>query len=506
MDFPYRSAASTVVLVVEIVPDCELALPALRSDVTADQLSLIGYIGKPVDETLDVSAWFTHQLDGHYIDEAGVWDDYCGTLAIELGADAPATLTIIDYLTFNASPDDISELDTVGSDYTFDIFLFEYKAATLAQFVLHYKVYPWCELETNTASVLTVPVHYIMFYPLADDEIDMTFDQQVFSSVSTTPYCEDHRIDSLNFQITDKQVNERAAWFTATTDEFKSKVDTVNIPDAGLYTITATMTTLLPNLVTVESTTMTIELEIEYDPCYLTEIVEADMDTDEYESPNLYFTIQPANEEEPVSYAYSDFYDVVTFNGQKDCGEMTHVLGNMDDITLEPGIELTLDAENGQFIVQTLDHGLHGSTFTFELTMALVDYPYITPLVKSYTIEISSVCIDTSLKIKNDGADYKTWYSMNDLELYFLYQVGAAEATVLEIDLIDTVSQAANDTIEFWQERDPFCGKKSFSLDFGGDGDVYGPEALTLLNSNAFKPQVSLEAEELNVESPEAQA
>ena len=152
VDYPNRDVASTVVLEVEIVPDCSLALITLQSDVTEDQLSLIGYIRKPVDETLDVSAWFTHQFDGHYIDEDGVWDDYCGTLAIELPANAPATLTIDNYLTFNASPDVIGELDLDGTDYTFDIFLLEYKAETVAPFVLHYKVYPWCELETNTAS------------------------------------------------------------------------------------------------------------------------------------------------------------------------------------------------------------------------------------------------------------------------------------------------------------------------------------------------------------------
>ena len=87
------------------------------------------------------------------------------------------------------------------------------------------------------------------------------------------PYCQDNRIDTLHFLISGNQWNQGKTWFKTTDDDFIRQIETENIPDAGLYEIQAKMESLLPNLITVESDdTMIIELEIEYDPCYLTEI------------------------------------------------------------------------------------------------------------------------------------------------------------------------------------------------------------------------------------------
>ena len=105
------------------------------------------------------------------------------------------------------------------------------------------------------------------------------------------------------------------------------------------------------------------------------------------------------------------------------------------------------------FTLNTLDHTLHGQTFTFDMSMALIDYDWITPLVKTYTVVIESACVQTNMKIKNENSDYRSFYVRNDLQFNFLYQVGQP-ASLLEIDLIDSVSQAANDTIVYWETRE----------------------------------------------------
>ena len=118
-------------MVVEILPDCITTDISLAIGQESD-LSFIGYFGKTVDEQLDVTERYTHLFDGHYIDEAGVYDDYCGTLAIDL-VGAPSTLTIQDNLIFNSSPaeSEIITLDDAGLTLTFDLYLLEYKEDTI---------------------------------------------------------------------------------------------------------------------------------------------------------------------------------------------------------------------------------------------------------------------------------------------------------------------------------------------------------------------------------------
>ena len=118
----------------------------------------------------------------------------------------------------------------------------------------------------------------------------------------------------------------------------------------------------------------------------------------------------------------------------------------------------------------------------------------------TYTIEVTSACYETNIKLRNQDADYRSWYSLNENELYFMYQIGK-DPTLLEIDLIDTVSFVANDVISFWQNKDPYCGKNTFSISFE-EGDELGPhQTLSLMNLVDWKPELHLAASEFDYNS-----